>query len=140
METTDTLELVGQTLAYAGVGLVILVIGFVVMDLLTPGRLAQLIADGNPNAAILGGTTLLSLGLVMWFAIFFTGAGWDGLDEAAIFGIVGVAAQAAGFGIIELLVPGPVRECVKDATFHPQTALLAGAQLAIALIICASLT
>lgn len=136
----NTLELVGQTLAYAGIGLIILLIGFVVMDLLTPGKLGHLIAEGNPNAAVLGLTTLVSLGLVMWFAIFFTGAGWNGLDEAAIFGIVGVAAQAAGFGIIEALVPGPIRECVKDTRFHPQVAVLAGSQVAIALIICASLT
>jgi uncharacterized membrane protein YjfL (UPF0719 family) len=134
------LELVGQTLAYAGVGLVILLAGFFVMDLLTPGRLGRLVAEGNPNAALLAGTTLFSLGLVMWFAIFFTGAGWNGLDDAIVFGAVGVAAQAAGFVIIELLIPGRMRDCVKDATFHPQAAVLSGAQVAIALVICASLT
>ena len=134
------LELVAQVLAYSAVGFAILLVGFAVMDLLTPGRLGHLVAQGNPNASIIAATTLASLGLVMWFAIFFTGAGWNGLDEAAIFGVVGVAAQAAGFGVIEMLVPGPVRDCVKDVKFHPQTAVLAGAQIAIALIICASLT
>ena len=82
------LELVGQTLAYAGVGLAILVVGFFVMDLLTPGKLGELVGAGNPNAGVLGATTLLALGLVMWFAIFFTGAGWDGLDDALVFGLV----------------------------------------------------
>jgi uncharacterized membrane protein YjfL (UPF0719 family) len=134
------LELVGQTLAYAGVGLAILVVGFFVMDLLTPGKLGELVGAGNPNAGVLGATTLLALGLVMWFAIFFTGAGWDGLDDALVFGLVGVAAQAAGFGIIELVIPGRLRDCVTSATFHAQTAVLAGAQVAIALVICASLT
>jgi uncharacterized membrane protein YjfL (UPF0719 family) len=134
------LELVGQTLAYAGVGLVILLAGFLVMDLLTPGRLGTLVAEGNPNAALLAGTTLFSLGLVMWFAIYFTGAGWNGLDDAIVFGAVGVAAQAAGFGIIELLIPGRMRDCVRDTTFHPQAGVLSGAQVAIALVICASLT
>jgi uncharacterized membrane protein YjfL (UPF0719 family) len=134
------LELVGQTLAYAGVGLAILVVGFYVMDLLTPGRLGELVGAGNPNAGVLGGTTLLALGLVMWFAIFFTGAGWGGLDDALVFGLVGVAAQAAGFGIIELVIPGRLRDCVTASTFHTQTAVLAGAQIAIALVVCASLT
>ena len=134
------LELVGQTLAYAGVGLGILVLGFYVMDLLTPGKLGALVGQGNPNASILGGTTLFALGLVMWFAIFFTGAGWDGLDDALVFGLVGVAAQAAGFVVIEILIPGRLRDCVQDTVFHPQSAVLAGAQLAIALVICASLT
>ena len=134
------LELVGQTLAYAAIGLAIMVLGFYVMDLLTPGKLGALVGQGNPNAAILGGTTLLALGLEMWFAIFFTGAGWDGLDDALVFGLVGVAAQAAGFLIVELVIPGRLRDCVQDTTFHPQSAVLAGAQLAIALVICASLT
>ena len=134
------LELVGQTLAYAGVGLVILLAGFFVMDLLTPGRLGQLISEGNPNAAILAATTLFALGLVMWFAIFFTGAGWGGLDDAIVFGLVGVGAQAVGFGIVELVIPGKLRDSVMDARFHPQAGVLAGAQVAIALVICASLT
>jgi uncharacterized membrane protein YjfL (UPF0719 family) len=134
------LELVGQTLAYAGVGLAILVAGFFVMDLLTPGKLGDLIGQGNPNASILAATTLFALGLVMWFAIFFTGAGWDGLDDAIVFGLVGVGAQAVGFGIMELVIPGKLRDCVVDAAFHPQIAVLAGAQVAIALVVCASLT
>ncbi|MBA3371139.1 MAG: DUF350 domain-containing protein, partial [Thermoleophilaceae bacterium] len=33
------LELVAQILAYTGVGLVILVVGFFVLDLITPGNL-----------------------------------------------------------------------------------------------------
>ena len=136
----NTLELVAQTLAYAGIGLIILLIGFVVMDLLTPGKLGHLIAQGNPNAAILGLTTLVSLGLVMWFAIFFTGAGWSGLDDAAVFGAVGVATQAAGFGIVELLIPGPLRDVVDEPRLRPATAVLSGAQIAIALVVCASLT
>ena len=134
------LELVGQTLAYAAVGLAILVAGFYVMDLLTPGKLGHLVAAGNPNAGLIAATTLLALGLVMWFAIFFTGAGWGGLDDAIVFGAVAVAAQADGFLIIEMLIPGPVRDCVQQPAWHPQPVVLAGAPLAIALIICASLT
>jgi uncharacterized membrane protein YjfL (UPF0719 family) len=134
------LELVAQVLVYSAVGLAILLAGFVVMDLLTPGRLARLVADGNPNAALLAATTLVALGLVMWFAIFFTGAGWSGLDEAAVFGAVGVATQAAGFGVVELLIPGRMRDVVTEPRLHPVAAVLSGAQLAIALVVCASLT
>lgn len=133
-------ELVLQVLAYSAVGLVILVAGFVVMDLLTPGKLGALVAAGNPNAGLLAATTLVALGLVMWFAIFFTGAGWSGLDDAAVFGAVGVATQAAGFGIVELLIPGPLRAVVDEPRLRPATAVLSGAQIAVALVVCASLT
>jgi uncharacterized membrane protein YjfL (UPF0719 family) len=134
------LELVAQVLVYSAVGLAILLAGFFVMDLLTPGRLGRLVADGNPNAALLAATTLIALGLVMWFAIFFTGAGWSGLDEAAVFGAVGVATQAAGFGVVEMLIPGRMRDLVHQPRLHPAAAVLSGAQLAIALVVCASLT
>lgn len=134
------LELVAQVLVYSSVGLAILFAGFAVMDLLTPGRLGRLVAEGSQNAALLAATTLVALGLVMWFAIFFTGAGWAGLDEAAVFGVVGVATQAAGFGVVELLIPGRMRDVVAERRLHPTTVVLSGAQLAIALVVCASLT
>jgi len=134
------LELIGQVLAYSAVGLGVLVAGFYAMDLLTPGKLGKLVMDGNANAGVLAAATLVSLGLVMWFAIFFTGAGWSGLDDAAVFGAVGVATQAAGFGIVELLIPGPLRDVVDEPRLRPATAVLSGAQIAIALVVCASLT
>lgn len=134
------LELVAQVLVYSGIGLAILLAGFVVMDVLTPGRLGQLVMQGNPNAALLATTTLVALGLVMWFAIFFTGAGWNGVDDAAVFGAVGVATQAAGFGIVEMLTPGSIRHGVLEERLTPAAFVLSGAQIAVALVVCASLT
>ena len=134
------LELVAQVLVYSAIGLAILVAGFVVMDLLTPGRLGHLVMEGNPNAAILSASSLVALGLVMWFAIYFTGAGWNGLDDAAVFGAVGVATQAAGFGILELLTPGRMRDVVQAPALVPATWVWAAVQIAIALVVCASLT
>jgi uncharacterized membrane protein YjfL (UPF0719 family) len=134
------LELVGQTLAYSAVGLVILVAGFIVVDLLTPGKLGQLIADRNPNASILAAATLVALGLVMYFAIYFTGAGWGGLDDAIVFGIVGVATQAAGYVVMEMLMPGRFQNFEEDPNLHPQAFVAGASQIAIALIVCASLT
>jgi uncharacterized membrane protein YjfL (UPF0719 family) len=134
------LELVAQVLAYSGVGLAILVVGYVAIDLLTPGKLGHLVAEGNPNAAVLVGAGLVSLGLVEWFAIYFTGAGWEGLDDALVFGLVGVAVQAAGFFVLDLLTPGKLGEICMAPRFHPATAVSAAAQVAVALIVSASLT
>ena len=134
------LELVGQVLAYSGVGLVVLVAGFVVIDALTPGKLGALVMDGNPNAAILTATTLVSLGLIMWFAIFFTGAGWNGLDDALVYGAVGVVAQAVGFFVLDLLTPGKLNVICARERLHPASFVSAAVQIAVALVICASLT
>ena len=46
--------------------------------------------EGNPGAGLIAATALVSLGLILYFAIHFTGAGWNGLDDAAVFGLVGV--------------------------------------------------
>jgi uncharacterized membrane protein YjfL (UPF0719 family) len=134
------LELVGQVLAYSGLGLVVLVAGFFVIDALTPGKLGTLVMDGNPNAAILAATTLVSLGLIMWFAIFFTGAGWHGLDDALVYGAVGVGAQAVGFVVLDLLTPGKLGVICESQRLHPASFVSAAVQIAVALVICASLT
>ena len=53
-------ELVLQVLAYSGVGLVVLVVGFYVLDLLTPGKLGHLVMEGNPGAGLLAATGLVT--------------------------------------------------------------------------------
>jgi uncharacterized membrane protein YjfL (UPF0719 family) len=134
------LELVALTIAYSAVGLVVLVVGFVVLDLLTPGKLGELVMERNPNAAILSAGILVSLGRILWFAIYFPGRGWDGLVDAAVFGAVGVLAQAAGFLVLDLLTPGRLGAVATEPKLHPAVFVAAAAQLAIALVVCASLT
>jgi uncharacterized membrane protein YjfL (UPF0719 family) len=134
------LELVAQVLAYSGVGLVVLVIGFFVIDALTPGKLGALVMEGNPNAAVLAATALVSLGLILWFAIFFTGAGWSGLDDALVYGAVGVAVQAVGFVVLDALTPGRLGVVCEAPKLHPAAFVSAAVQLATALVVCASLT
>jgi uncharacterized membrane protein YjfL (UPF0719 family) len=134
-------ESVLQVLAYTGVGLAVLVAGFVVLDLLTPGKLGQLVMEGNPGAGLITATSLVSLGLILYFAIYFTGAGWNGLDDAAVFGLVGVAVQAIGFVLLDLLIPGKLgSHCFDGPKLHPAAWATAGIQLSVALVVCASLT
>ena len=133
-------ELVLQVLAYSGVGLVVLVVGFYVLDLLTPGKLGQLVMDGNPGAGLLAATGLASLGLILYFAIHFTGAGWDGLDDAAVFGLVGVLVQAVGFFVLDMVIPGKLGDHCFSPTLHPAAYVTAGIQVSVALVVCASLT
>lgn len=133
-------ELALQALAYSGVGIAILVAGYFVVDVLTPGHLGRQVAEGNPNAAILVSATLVSLGLIEYFAIYFTGAGWDGLVDALVFGILGVVVQAVGFLVLAAISPGHFAATVMSERFHPVSAVAASAQVGVALIVCASLT
>jgi len=145
------LENVGLILAYSGVGIGILVLGFIVLDLLTPGKLGELVMNRNPNAALLSATSLASLGLILWFAIFFvpasgnelseTGAvSWDGLDDVLVYGLVGVGVQALGFLVLDLLTPGKLGVTCLDERFHSASWVTAAVNIATALIVCASLT
>lgn len=134
------LELVAQVLAYSGVGLAILVVGYFALDLLTPGHLGRHVTEGNLNASILVGAGLVALGLIEFFAIHYTGAGWNGLDDALVFGLVGVAVQAVGFVVLDLLTPGKLGVICMSERFHPATAVSAATQVAVALIVAASLT
>src|SRR4051794_31922219 len=112
-------ESVLQVLAYTGVGLAVLAVGFFVLDLLTPGKLGTLVMEGNPGAGLLAATALVSLGRTLSSPFYFPGAGWDGLDGALVFGIVGVAAQPAGFALLDLLSPGRLGNYCFEPRLHP---------------------
>lgn len=138
------LENIALILGYSGVGLAVLVVGFLVLDLITPHNLGELVMDGNRNAGALTAATLASLGLIMWFAIFFSGSGWDSLDDCAVYGLVGVVAQAIGFKVLDLITPRRlVQHCFGEtgaATLRAPTVVACAMQFALALVISASLT
>jgi uncharacterized membrane protein YjfL (UPF0719 family) len=135
-------ELVLLTLAYAGVGLVILVAGFFAVDVLTPGHLGrQVMEDRNVNAGLLLAAALFSLGLIQWFAVFFSGGGWNSLLDVVVFGTLGVGLQAVGFLVLDALTPGKLGAiCMATERFHPAAAVAASVQVAVALVVCAALT
>ena len=138
------LDNIGLILSYSGVGLGVLLLGFFVLDLLTPGSLGKLVMAGNRNAGALTAAALTSLGLIMWFSIFFTGSGYESLDDTLVYGLVAVAAQSVGFTVLELATPGKLLDkCFSEEHAHSlraPTLVACAMQFALALVICASLT
>ena len=58
------------SLAYSGLGIVVFIISFVLVDLLTPGKLWQeIIVNKNNAVAVLAGSVALSIGLIVAAAI-----------------------------------------------------------------------
>ena len=51
-----------------------------------------------------------------------------------------MVAQAVGFLILDLLIPGKLASHAFDEKLHPAAWVTAGLQLSVALIVCASLT
>jgi len=136
------LDNIGYALAYSGVGIALLVLGFVVLDLLTPGRLASHIwTERSVNAAIVLSSGFLSLGLVIFTAIWTNSESGFGsaLGWTVAFGVLGVVLQAVAFVVLDLLTPGKLGEMVTLREFHPAALVTASSQLAVAGIVVASI-
>jgi uncharacterized membrane protein YjfL (UPF0719 family) len=121
---TDVGELfedAGAVLAYCGVGLAMLFLGFVLVDVLTPGRLRDLIfVERNHNAAVLVSTGFLAQGLIVVAAIYASAddlAG--GLAGTVVYSLIGLVVSTLVFLLVDLLIPGRVRHDLVHDTPHP---------------------
>ncbi|ETK32223.1 DUF350 domain-containing protein [Microbispora sp. ATCC PTA-5024] len=123
-------------LAYAVLGVLLLVAGFYVVDLATPGRLSKVIrADRNPNATLLAAASLAGVGLVVAASIWSSGGELrEGLLATLVFGLVGIAVQTLGMVAFDKVAGIPVRELVGEPALQPAAVLLAVTHFVIGLI------
>ena len=132
----------GFAAAYSLLGVVLLVVGFLVLDLLTPGHLARHIWDQQSiNAGIVLSSGFLGLGIIVFTAIWFNGeASFGGAFLAtALYGLLGVVLQAVAFLLIELATPGKLGEVCVAVPFQPASLVIASAQIAVSLAVVASI-
>ncbi|RCG25451.1 DUF350 domain-containing protein [Sphaerisporangium album] len=123
-------------LAYAVLGVLLLIAGFYVIDMVTPGRLGKVIKeDRNPNAALLAASGLAALGLIVAASIWSSGGALqEGLLATLVFGLVGIAVQTLGMMFFDRVAGISVRELVHEPTLQPGAILLAVTHFAIGLI------
>src|SRR5258708_13003225 len=85
---------VGAMWLYAGVGLVLMVIGFYAIDLTTPGPLRQMVKQGKPNAVVISAVGIVSMAFIVVLAIYSSGGSLaEALTPTPIFAFVGIVAQ-----------------------------------------------
>ena len=133
---------IGYAVAYTGVGILLLVVGAVALDLLTPGHLARHIyEERSVNAAIALAAGFLGQGAIAFTTIwtnatsgFGTALGWT-----VVFGLVGIALQVVAFVVLDLLTPGKLGATLMQVPFHPASLVTAAATLAVSAIIVASI-
>ncbi len=132
----------GRSFAFLGVGIVLLAIGFHVLDLFTPGKLIDLInTQHNRNAARVASAAILSLGIVIATAILSTNDDFlFGLVSTAIFGAVGVLLQTAVYILFDVLTPGKVGDVCCDPVDHPGSWVLAASLVASGVIVAACIS
>jgi uncharacterized membrane protein YjfL (UPF0719 family) len=104
------------TLLYFVVGIAVLGLGFLALDLITPGNLRrQVYTDRNPNAAILLGANHLALAIIVVTAIATSADSLgQGLVDSAVYGALGVVLQAVALRLLDAFVPGHLRNLVNE--------------------------
>ncbi|WP_222265840.1 DUF350 domain-containing protein [Modestobacter marinus] len=133
---------IGYAVAYTGVGILLLVVGAVALDLLTPGHLARHIyEERSVNAAVALAAGFLGQGAIAFTTIwtnatsgFGTALGWT-----VVFGLIGIALQVVAFVVLDLLTPGKLGAALMQVPFHPASLVTASATLAVSAIIVASI-
>ena len=130
------------TLAYGVVGVVLMGIGYVLVDVTTPGRLNELIwNERNRNAALLLASNLLGVGTIVVAAIVASEDDFVlGLIGAASYGILGLVIMAAAFLLLDLATPGKLGEILVDPEPHPAVWVSAVIHLASGAIIAAAIS
>lgn len=138
----DILQEAGIGLAYGVVGIALMGLGFVLVDLLTPGKLSKLIwTDRNVGAAAVLGAQLLGVGLIVSTAILSSEGGFGtGLASTLIYGLIGIVLMGLAFLVIDLVTPGKLGETVVEAQTHPAAWVVAAGYLSIAGIVAAAIS
>lgn len=137
----DSTGVIG-TLAYAGVGLTILALGYAVLDLLTPGNLRHLVfEERNVNASVVAGANTLALAAIVTTAIVESDDILvTGLVQATVYGLMGIALQAVAFKIVDVVTPGHLGHIVTDPRPDPASGVVAAFVLAMGAVLSAAIT
>lgn len=139
-------ELLGQgvvaTLLFFVIGFGVLALGFLALDLLTPGNLrTQVYVDHNPNAAILLGANHLALAIIVVTAIMTSADSLgQGLVDSAVYGLVGVVLQAIALLLLAAVLPGHLRNLVNEPRMQGATWAVGMSLVAIGAVNAAALS
>ncbi|PSK64199.1 hypothetical protein B0E53_03839 [Micromonospora sp. MH33] len=130
------------TLAYGVVGVALMAVGYVLVDVATPGKLHELIwVERNRNAALLLASNLAGVGIIVVAAIAASADDFAlGLVGASAYGILGLVIMAASFLLLDMATPGKLGEILVDPEPHPAVWVSAVVHLATGAIIAAAIS
>ena len=121
------------TILYFLVGMAVLVVGFYMVDVLTPGKLRQLVfIDRRPNAVVVACAMYTALTTVIISAITnsYSQLG-QGLLGVAVYGFMGVVLLGVALLTLHLVIPGSFQEHVEEPQLHPGSFAVALMLLAV---------
>ena len=121
------------TMLYFVVGMAVLVVGFYMVDVLTPGKLRQMVfVDRRPNAVVIACAMYIALTIVIITAIAnsYSQLG-QGLVGVAVYGLMGVILLGIALLTLHLVIPGNFHEHVDEPELHPASFAVALMLLAV---------
>ena len=133
VDLNPVLKGVVATILYFLVGMAVLIVGFFMVDVLTPGKLRQMVfVDRRPNAVVLACAMYIALATVIISAITnsYSQLG-QGLIGVAVYGFMGVILQGIALLTLHLVIPGNFHEQVDEPELHPASFAVALMLLAV---------
>lgn len=130
------------TILYFLVGTTVLILGFIVVDVLTPGKLRQQVfIDRRPNAVVLACANYIALAAVIISAITnsYSKLG-QGLVGVAVYGLMGVVLQGIAILSMHFVIPGDFHEHIDEPELHPAAFATAVMLLAVGGVTAAALS
>jgi len=142
MDLTAFVQEIGQTVVWGVMAIVLLAIGYGVVDLLTPGKLGRLIyVEHNANAAIVLGSGVLAIGTIVTTSILTSLEGFvEGVVTASAYGLLGILLLAIAFLLLDRLTPGELGEIVTSSTVTPAAWVVGANHVALGAIIAAAIS
>ncbi|WP_025273945.1 DUF350 domain-containing protein [Haloglycomyces albus] len=128
--------------SYSLVGIALMIIGYFLVDLLTPGRIGTLIwTERNKNAALLLSSNILGIGIITVGAIWASSGNLvQGLAGTFTYGAIGLAAMAVAFLLLDALTPGKLGKIVTSEELHPAVWVTSTMHIAIGGVIAMALS
>jgi uncharacterized membrane protein YjfL (UPF0719 family) len=133
VDLNPILKGVVASILYFLVGMAVLVVGFYMVDVLTPGKLRQLVfVDRRPNAVVIACAMYIALTVVIISAITnsYSQLG-QGLLGVAVYGLMGVVLLGIALLTLHLVIPGNFHEHVDEPELHPASFAVALMLLAV---------
>ncbi|MEU0686078.1 DUF350 domain-containing protein [Streptomyces uncialis] len=143
----EIFESAGIALLYGLVGFVVMAVGFVALDLVTPGKLFHVVwTERNRGAAVLLAGQTVAIGLVIEQSIRASeselGLG-QGLASTLLYGLAGVVVMTLISLVVGLMTPGRMGAVVLDDSGdrpHPAAWVQAAMYLGTAFMVGAAVS
>lgn len=129
-------------LLYGVEGLVLMVLGYYVIDLAIPGDLGRiLVHQRSRDAGLITAAGLVGIGMIVTVAIWNAeGDLLQGLAQAGGYGVVGILLMGLSFKVIDAITPDNLGHIVASEADQPVAYMISATLVALGAILAAAIS